>query len=78
MEVFGREHEKFLRNYLELPNGNCLGPKLVEEKANEIKAIPELLDCLNIKGTIITTDAMGTQTAIVKKIRQKGRIMYWH
>ncbi len=43
----------------------------MEEKTNEIKAIPELLDCLNIKGTIITTDAMGTQTAIVKKIRQK-------
>lgn len=51
--------------------GFCLGQKRVEEKTNEIKAIPELLDCLNIKGTIITTDAMGTQTAIVKKIRQK-------
>lgn len=141
MEVFGKEHEKFLRNYLELPNGIpshdtiqrvfamvsseflenfqkqwnemlnsnegsklkrllaidgktqrgngnknqranhivsavdekgfCLGQKLVEEKTNEIRAIPELLDCLNIKGTIITTDAIGTQTAIVKKIRQK-------
>lgn len=141
MEVFGKEHEKFLRNYLELPNGIpshdtiqrvfamvppeflenfqkqwnemlnsdegskikrllaidgktqrgnagknqkanhivsavdeggfCLGQKRVEEKTNEIRAIPELLDCLNIKGTIITTDAMGTQTAIVKKIRQK-------
>lgn len=141
MEMFGREHEDFLRNYLELPNGIpshdtiqrvyaivppeflenfqkrwnemlnsdeghkikrllaidgktqrgngsknqkanhivsavdekglCLGQKLVEEKTNEIKAIPELLNCLNIKGTIITTDAMGTQTAIVKKIRQK-------
>lgn len=141
MEVFGKEHEKFLRNYLELPNGIpshdtiqrvfaivpseflenfqkqwnemlnsdegkkikrllaidgktqrgngskdqkanhivsavdekglCLGQKRVEEKTNEIRAIPELLDSLNIKGTIITTDAMGTQTAIVKKIRQK-------
>ena len=141
MEVFGKEHEKFLRNYLELPNGIpshdtiqrvfamvpseflenfqkqwnemlnsnegdkikrllaidgktqrgngtknqkanhivsavdergfCLGQKRVEEKTNEIKAIPELLDGLNIKGTIITTDALGTQTAIVKKIRQK-------
>ena len=141
MEVFGKEHERFLRNYLELPNGIpshdtiqrvfamvppeflenfqkqwdemlnsdegrkikrllaidgktqrgngsknqkanhivsavdekgfCLGQKRVEEKTNEIKAIPELLDCLNIKGTIITTDAMGTQTAIVKKIRRK-------
>lgn len=51
--------------------GFCLGQKRVEEKTNEIKAIPELLDCLDIKGTIITTDAMGTQTAIVKKIRKK-------
>ena len=141
IEMFGKEHEDFLQNYLELPNGIpshdtlqrvfamvpteflesfqqkwnemlssdegekvkrllaidgktqrgngnknqrpnhivsavdergfCLGQKRVEEKTNEIKAIPELLDHLNIKGTIITTDAMGTQTAIVKKIRQK-------
>lgn len=141
IEMFGKEHEAFLRNYLELQNGIpshdtlqrvfamvpseflesfqqkwnemlssdegekvkrllaidgktqrgngnknqrpnhivsavdergfCLGQKRVEEKTNEIKAIPELLDHLNIKGTIITTDAMGTQTAIVKKIRQK-------
>ena len=141
MEVFGKEHEDFLRNYLELPNGIpsddtiqrvfamvpseflesfqkkwnemlnsdegrkvkrllaidgkaqrgngnknqkanhivsavdergfCLGQKRVDEKTNEITAIPELLDRLNIKGTIITTDAMGTQTAIGKKIRQK-------
>lgn len=51
--------------------GFCLGQNCVEEKTNEIKAIPEQPDCLNIKGTIITTDAVGTQTAIVKKIRQK-------
>ena len=51
--------------------GFCLGQKRVEEKTNEITAIPELIDSLNIKGTIITTDAMGTQTAIVKKIRKK-------
>lgn len=141
IEVFGKEHEHFLREYLELPygipshdtiqrvfamvpseflenfqkkwnellnsdegekvkrllaidgktqrgNGNknqkgnhivsavdergfCLGQKRVEEKTNEITAIPELLESLNIKGTIITIDAMGTQTAIAKKIRQK-------
>jgi predicted transposase YbfD/YdcC len=141
IEVFGKEHESFLRKYLELPggipshdtiqrvfamvtseflegfqkhwndllnssegnkikkllaidgktqcgngnknqkanhivsavdeNGFCIGQTLVQEKTNEIKAIPELLDHLNIKGAIITTDAMGTQTAIVKKIRQK-------
>ena len=141
IEIFGREHEAFLRRYLELPNGIpshdtiqrvfamvspeylqkfktlwnemlnsgegekikkilaidgktqrgngnknqkanhivsavdengfCIGETRVDEKSNEITAIPELLDNLNIKGHIITTDAMGTQTEIVKKIRQK-------
>lgn len=141
MEAFGKEHEEFLRRYIELPNGIpshdtiqrvfamvspeflqgfqvlwnemlnreegekikkilaidgktqcgngnknqkanhivsavddkgfCLGQKRVNEKSNEITAIPDLLDALNIKGHIITTDAMGTQTEIVKKIRKK-------
>ena len=52
-------------------NGICLSEVLVSDKSNEITAIPDLLDELNIKGNIITTDAMGTQTAIVKKIRKK-------
>ena len=141
MEVFGNEHEEFLRRYLELPygipshdtiqrvfaiiapsilqgfrnkwnellssdegtkikkllsldgktqrgngngtqkanhivsavdeNGFCVGEKLVSDKSNEITAIPELLDSLNIKGHIITIDAMGTQKEIAKKIRKK-------
>jgi predicted transposase YbfD/YdcC len=52
-------------------NGFCLGQKRVDEKTNEITAIPELLDSLNVKGHIITTDAMGTQIEIVKEIRKK-------
>jgi predicted transposase YbfD/YdcC len=52
-------------------NGFRLGEKRVDDKSNEITAIPALLDDLNIKGNIITTDAMGTQTEIVKKIRKK-------
>jgi predicted transposase YbfD/YdcC len=52
-------------------NGFSLGEKRVNDKSNEITAIPELLDNLNIKGHIITTDAMGCQRDIVKKIRQK-------
>jgi len=52
-------------------NGFCLGECRVNEKSNEITAIPELLDNLNITGHIITTDAMGTQTEIVRKIRRK-------
>lgn len=52
-------------------NGFCLGQKRVDDKSNEITAIPELLENLNVKSHIITTDAMGTQKEIVKKIRRK-------
>jgi predicted transposase YbfD/YdcC len=53
-------------------NGFCLGEERVSEKSNEITAIPNLLKQLNVKGQIITTDAMGTQTEIVKEIRRRG------
>lgn len=52
-------------------DGFCLGQKAVEEKSNEIIAIPELLDKIQIKGQIVTIDAIGTQTAIAEKIRKK-------
>ena len=141
IEIFGKEHEKYLRKYLELPNGIpshdtiqrvftmvspeflqrfqklwnetlnsnegekikkilaidgktqcgngnknqkanhivsvvdengfCLGEERVSQKSNEITAIPDLLESLNVKGHIITIDAMGTQTKIVKEIRRK-------
>lgn len=51
--------------------GFCVGQRRVDDKSNEITAIPALLEDLNIKGHIITADAMGTQTEIVKKIRRK-------
>lgn len=59
-------------------DGFSLGQKAVEEKSNEITAIPDLLDKIEIKGQIVTIDAMGTQTAIAEKIKGKGRIMCWH
>lgn len=52
-------------------DGFCLGQKAVSEKSNEITAIPELLDKIQIKGQIITIDAMGTQKAIAEKIKKK-------
>jgi predicted transposase YbfD/YdcC len=52
-------------------NGFCIGEERVSEKSNEITAIPSLLDALNIKGHIITTDSMGCQKDIAKKIRKK-------
>ena len=52
-------------------DGYCLGQKAVRAKSNEITAIPELLEKIQIKGQVVTIDAMGTQTAIAEKIRKK-------
>lgn len=48
-----------------------LAQEKVSEKSNEITAIPKLLDMLEIKGAIITIDAMGCQKEIASKIREK-------
>ena len=48
-----------------------LGQLRVDEKTNEIKAIPELLDILCLKGCVVTIDAMGTQKEIAEKIIEK-------
>lgn len=53
-------------------SGYSLGEKKVDEKSNEIKAIPDLLETIKIKGNVITIDAMGTQTEIAEKIKNKG------
>lgn len=49
-----------------------LGQKKVNEKSNEITAIPELLEILDVENSIITIDAMGTQTNIAEKIIKEG------
>ena len=48
--------------------GLSLGQIACAEKSNEITAIPELLALVDIQGTIITIDAMGTQKAIAAQI----------
>jgi len=52
-------------------NELILGQIKVEEKSNEITAIPKLLDALLLEGCIITIDAMGCQKSIAKKIVTK-------
>lgn len=53
-------------------NNVVLGQLKVNDKSNEITAIPELLKLLELKGCIITIDAMGCQKKIVKEIRIQG------
>jgi predicted transposase YbfD/YdcC len=52
--------------------GLSLGQVACAEKSNEITAIPELLRLVDIKGAIITIDAMGTQKAIAAQIIEGG------
>lgn len=53
-------------------NRLVLGQLATDMKSNEITAIPKLLKLLDIKGSIITIDAMGTQTKIADQIIEQG------
>ena len=52
--------------------GLSLGQVAVDDKSNEITAIPKLLEMLELAGAIVTIDAMGCQKEIAKKIIDKG------
>lgn len=52
--------------------GVVLGQTATAEKSNEITAIPELLSKLALEGCVVTIDAMGTQSAIARTIRERG------
>ena len=47
-----------------------LGQLRVDEKSNEIPAVPELLDCIDVKNCVITSDAMSCQKKTVRKITE--------
>jgi predicted transposase YbfD/YdcC len=49
-------------------SGLCLGQVATQQKSNEITAIPQLLSLLDLKGCILTIDAMGCQKNIASEI----------
>ena len=51
-------------------HGLVLAQQKVDSKSNEITAVPLLLKLLNLKGAIVTLDAMGTQIEIARQIKQ--------
>ena len=57
---------------LAIENRLVLGQRKVEGKSNEITALPELIEILDLAGCIVTIDAMGCQTKIVEKIIEKS------
>lgn len=52
-------------------NNIILGQVKTDEKSNEVTAIPELLELLDILGAVVTIDAMGTQKQIAEAIVSK-------
>ena len=63
-------------NAIDAVTGVVLAQMPIKNKDCEIKAIPELLKLLDIEGSTVTTDAIGTQTQIMKQIlSQKGHFV---
>ena len=56
--------------------GLSIGQIKVDDKSNEITAIPDLLDLIDVKGKIITIDAIGTQEEIANKIVYEKKAAY--
>ncbi len=52
--------------------GLSLGSVAVEDKSNEITAIPRLLDLLDLNGAFVSIDAMGCQKEIARKVVERG------
>jgi predicted transposase YbfD/YdcC len=78
-----RSHDKTLgKNAIHMvsawasENHVVLGQVKVDDKSNEITAIPQLLDLLEISGCIVTIDAMGCQKAIARKIVEEKNAYY--
>jgi predicted transposase YbfD/YdcC len=72
-----RAHEKdqkplHLVSAFATENRLVLSQRAVDEKSNEITAIPELLKMLDVKKAIITIDAMGCQKEIAAQIKDQG------
>lgn len=67
-----RKKVPMLINAFMVDTGICIGQLRVEAKTNEIKGIPEFLDWLDLKGAVVTTDAIGCQKDITKMLLDKG------
>lgn len=67
----GQKGDCLLHAYV-AENSLFIGQEKVKDKENEIPAIPRLLDKLDIRGAVISIDAMGTQVDIAEKIINKG------
>jgi hypothetical protein len=69
--VFFENNRQIRVSAFAFENNLVLGQIKTDEKSNEIKTIPKLLEILSIKDTVVTIDAMGYQTEIADKPIEK-------
>ena len=73
--IRGSKHEEFralhFLNVYAASSGLTICGSALDKKQNEISAIPEVLDCLELAGSIVTIDAIGCQKTIAKQIIDK-------
>ena len=50
----------------------CLAQQVVKTKRNELVAIPQVLDLVDIRGNVVTLDAMGYPRVVAAKLVAKG------
>lgn len=68
---FDRYHNKYAIHMVSawaVESGICLGQVKTDDKSNEITALPQLIDLLDVGGCIVTIDAMGAQKEIARQI----------
>ncbi len=64
-------------NAWSVENSLVLGQLAVEEKSNEITAIPQLMDMLELKGCAVTTDALDCQKTVAARAMEKKLTTFW-
>lgn len=69
--VQGNDRNPDIVSAYSFQTGITLATEACQEKSNEIKAVPRLLDKIDIAGKVVTADAMSMQKAIIDKIREK-------
>lgn len=66
------KHGKYILSFYDTDNGIVLGQKLIGDKENEITHNSSMVKDLDLKGTVVTADALNTQTAFAKELIEAG------
>lgn len=68
----GSKHSIYILNAIEAATNLVVCQLAITERENEAAAIPKLLEMLSMKDSVVTIDAIGTTTDIIRKITEKG------